>query len=291
MEKLTIIMPVYNEKESLPLILSDWLDFCDQNRCHLIVVDDGSTDGTREILKEFQSKRSFTVIHHKINKGYGSAIKTGIRAAETEYLVTVDGDGQHRTDSITGMYERMLAEDIDLLIGTRPSEKKLSARGFGKWVIRSLSRALLPNKISDLNSGLKMYRTDLAQRFIKVSPDSMAFSDIITLTFIAEKHKVEEILIEINPRAGGESKVTFGSAIDIVIEIINIVVFFNPLRLFLPLSVLFLVAGLAWGIPIILQGRGLSTGTLLAFTFSGIVLLLGLIAEQLSQIRRMLIDR
>ena len=291
MEKLTIIMPVYNEKESLPLILNDWLDFCDQNRCHWIVVDDGSTDGTREILKEFQSKRSFTVIHHKINKGYGSAIKTGIRAAQTEYLVTVDGDGQHRTDSITGMYERMLAEDIDLLIGTRPSEKKLSARGFGKWVIRSLSRALLPNKISDLNSGLKMYRTDLAQQFIKVSPDSMAFSDIITLTFIAEKHKVEEILIEINPRAGGESKVTFGSAIDIVIEIINIVVFFNPLRLFLPLSVLFLVAGLAWGIPIILQGRGLSTGTLLAFTFSGIVLLLGLIAEQLSQIRRMLIDR
>lgn len=290
MDNLSIVMPVYNEKESLPLILDEWLDFCDQNHCQLIVVNDGSTDGTYEILKSYQSTRPFTLIHHKVNKGYGGAIKTGIRAAQTEFLVTVDGDGQHRTESIVSMYHEMVDKDIDLLIGTREKEKSVTARGIGKWLIRTLSRALLPNNISDLNSGLKMYRTELAQRFVKVSPNSMAFSDIITLSFIAEKYKVMEIPILINPRAGGESKITFVSAFDTVIEIINIVVFFNPLRLFLPLSALFLLAGLAWGIPIVVQGRGVSTGSLLAFTISAIALLLGLIAEQLSQIRRMLID-
>lgn len=135
-----------------------------------------------------------------------------------------------------------------------------------------------------------MYRAELAQRYIKVCPDSMAFSDIIALTFIAEKCKVMETPIQISPRAGGKSKINLGSAVDTVIEIINIVVFFNPLRVFLPLSAFFLVAGLGWGIPIVLKGRGVSTGSLLAFTISGIILLLGLIAEQLSQIRRILIE-
>jgi len=209
---------------------------------------------------------------------------------KTEYLVTIDGDGQHLPASVTHMYQKMIEEDCDLLIGARENETKFTARGLGKWIIRSISKLLLPNKIRDLNSGLKMYRTELAQRYIKVCPDSMAFSDIIALTFIAEKCKVMETPIQISPRAGGKSKINLGSAVDTVIEIINIVVFFNPLRVFLPLSAFFLVAGLGWGIPIVLKGRGVSTGSLLAFTISGIILLLGLIAEQLSQIRRILIE-
>jgi len=290
MENLTIIMPVYNEEDALPLILNDWLELCDAHQCKLVVVNDGSSDGSRKILEDFQCARDFSVIHHKINKGYGGAIKTGIKAAETEYLVTIDGDGQHQPGSVINMYQKMIEEDCDLLIGARANESKVTARGLGKWIIRGLSRILLSNKIRDLNSGLKMYRTELAQRYIKVCPDSMAFSDIIALTFIAEKCKVMEIPVQINPRVGGKSKITLGSAVDTVVEIINIVVFFNPLRIFLPLSAFFLIAGLAWGIPIVLRGRGVSTGSLLAFTISGIVLLLGLIAEQLSQIRRMLID-
>lgn len=283
-------MPVYNEEESLPIILNDWFSFCSANQCNLIVVNDGSTDGSRKILEEFQSSRDLSVIHHKINKGYGSAIKTGISAAQTEYLVTIDSDGQHQTRSVTSMYQKMVDDDCDLLIGARVKESMVTARSLGKWIIRVLSRILLPNRITDLNSGLKMYRTDHAKRYIKVCPDSMAFSDIIALTFIAEKCKVMEIPVQINPRLGGKSKITLGSAVDTVVEIINIVVFFNPLRIFLPLSAFFLVAGLVWGIPIVLRGRGVSTGSLLAFTISGIVLLLGLIAEQLSQIRRMLTD-
>lgn len=291
MDNLTLIMPVYNEEESLPIVLNDWLSFCNANRCQLIVVDDGSTDGSRNILDELQSTRGYSVIHHKVNRGYGGAIKTGIKTAQTEYLVTIDADGQHQTGSISSLYQKMMEEDGDLLIGARVNESMASARGLGKWIIRKLSRILLPNNITDLNSGLKMYRTDLAKRYIKACPDSMAFSDIIALTFIAEKCKVMETPVQIKPRVGGKSKINLGSAVDTVVEIINIVVFFNPLRIFLPLSAFFLVAGLAWGIPIVLRGRGVSTGSLLAFTISGVVLLLGLIAEQLSQIRRMLIDK
>jgi glycosyltransferase involved in cell wall biosynthesis len=290
MEKLTIVMPVYNEEDSLPIILNDWLELCKSARCQLIVVNDGSSDRSVDILKNLQKAHGFSILNHKVNKGYGGAIKTGIKAVETEYLVTIDADGQHQPQNVVSMYDKMIAEDGDLLIGARMNESNLTARNIGKWMIRVLSRILLPNRIMDLNSGLKMYRTDLAKRYIKICPDSMAFSDIMALTFIAEKCKVLEIPIQIKPRVGGKSKINLRSAIDTVVEIINIVVFFNPLRLFLPLALIFLLAGLAWGLPIVLAGRGVSTGALLAFTISGIVLLLGLIAEQLSQIRRMLAD-
>jgi glycosyltransferase involved in cell wall biosynthesis len=290
MEKLTIVMPVYNEEDSLPIILNDWLELCKSARCQLVVVNDGSSDRSVEILQNLQKAHGFSILNHKVNKGYGGAIKTGIKAVETEYLVTIDADGQHQPQNVVSMYDKMIAEDGDLLIGARMNESNLTARSIGKWMIRVLSRILLPNRIMDLNSGLKMYRTDLAKRYIKICPDSMAFSDIMALTFIAEKCKVLEIPIQIKPRVGGKSKINLRSAIDTVVEIINIVVFFNPLRLFLPLALIFLLAGLAWGLPIVLAGRGVSTGALLAFTISGIVLLLGLIAEQLSQIRRMLAD-
>jgi hypothetical protein len=123
-----------------------------------------------------------------------------------------------------------------------------------------------------------------------VCPNSMAFSDVISLTFIAERCKVLEYPIEINPRIAGKSKINLNTAFETIQEIINIIIFFNPLRFFLPLSLLFLIIGLGWGIPIAIQGRGVSTGSLLAFTISGMCLLIGLIAEQLSQIRKMLLQ-
>jgi hypothetical protein len=119
----------------------------------------------------------------------------------------------------------------------------------------------------------------------------MAFSDIITLTFIAEHCKVVEFPISINPRVSGKSKINLNTAFETLLEIINIVMFFNPLRLFLPIAIFFALLGLGWGLPIVLRGRGISAGALLAFTIAGITFLIGLIAEQLSQIRKMLIHK
>jgi hypothetical protein len=117
----------------------------------------------------------------------------------------------------------------------------------------------------------------------------MAFSDIITLTFIAERCKVTEYPVTIQSRVSGKSKININSAIDTVIEIINIVIFFNPLRFFLPLAVIFFILGVGWGLPIILQGKGVSVGSLLSITLASLIFVLGLIAEQISQIRKILI--
>jgi glycosyltransferase involved in cell wall biosynthesis len=288
MSNLTIVMPAYNEEESLQKILPQWVESCQSNGWELIIVNDGSTDKTRSLLDTFAKFPFFSVFNHKVNRGYGGALKTGILNAKTDFVITVDSDGQHSLESAQKLYDQIKVDDSDLIIGSRSTNSLFPIRNLGKTIIRGVSRLLLPNKITDLNSGLKIYRTELAKKFLRVCPNSMAFSDIITLTFIAERCKVTEFPIKVENRIAGKSKITLNSAFDTILELINIVVFFNPLRVFIPTSLVLLLLGLIWGIPIVLQGKGVSVGSLLAITLANFIFIIGLMAEQLSQIRKML---
>ncbi len=143
----------------------------------------------------------------------------------------------------------------------------------------------MPLPITDLNSGFKLYRTKLAQRYIKICPNSMAFSDIITLIFLNERNLVLEHPIQIQTRQGGKSTITTFTAFETVVEILNIVLLFNPLRVFLPLSIFCILVGFGWGLPIIIMGRGVSVGAMLSIVSGLIFFVGGLIASQLSAIR------
>jgi len=290
MKTLSIIVPVYNEEESLSMLLEQWISHCKECDWRFIIVDDGSTDGTQALLVDYLEQEPLTVIRHKINKGYGAAIKSGIRTANSEYVITIDGDGQHSLDSVGDLLQVIEDTDADMVIGTRVNIKNLSMREIGKWIIKWISRIMIPNHIKDLNSGMKIYRTELARKYMMTCPNTMAFSDIISLTFLHNRCLVLEAPINVMPRKGGKSTISYKTAIDTVIEIINIVMLFNPLRLFIPISLIFILAGLSWGLPIFLDGRGLSTGSLFALIIGFISILLGLIAEQLSQLRRLQIE-
>jgi glycosyltransferase involved in cell wall biosynthesis len=290
MNKLSVVVPIYNEAENLPHLLDDWIIFCRNNKFDLIFVDDGSKDDSKNILESIPKSKSIKIIHHKVNRGYGAAIKTGIVYVDTDYVITIDADGQHELTSILDLLREIQTHDADMIIGNRgKSNYTFTLRNIGKGLIRTVSKVLIPNNIKDLNSGMKIYRTELAKRYIKICPDTMAYSDVIALTFITEGALVLEHPITIKPRLGGKSTINIRSAIDTLLEIVNIVMFFNPLRLFLPLSIIFFLAGLGWGLPILIQGRGLSVGSLFAFIVSIISLLLGLVAEQLSQIRKLMV--
>jgi hypothetical protein len=113
----------------------------------------------------------------------------------------------------------------------------------------------------------------------------MAFSDVITLVFLSEKNLVLEYPIKVSPRSIGQSTITTFTAFETVIQVLNITLMFNPLRVFLPISILCFLAGLGWGIPIVLLGRGVSVGAMLAIVTGLLFFVLGLIASQLSAIR------
>ncbi|MBK6878939.1 MAG: hypothetical protein IPG99_21510 [Ignavibacteria bacterium] len=121
---------------------------------------------------------------------------------------------------------------------------------------------------------------------LSLCPDTMAFSNIIALTFAAQKNLVLEHPIGVRERTSGKSTININTAFDTILEILNIVMLFNPIRIFLPIALIFFFAGLLWGIPIMIAGRGVSVGAGLMMLTGVMIFLLGLIAEQLSHIRK-----
>jgi glycosyltransferase involved in cell wall biosynthesis len=285
--RLTVIIPAYNEAENLEVFLPVLIGHCREKNWKIILVNDGSIDRTKEYLQTLAEEPILTVIHHKLNKGYGAAIKSGIDACETDYLITFDADGQHDLEDIDKLHNCLVANDADMVVGSRKGLKSSShLRGIGKWMIRLIAHIMMTVPVHDLNSGMKIYRTDLAKKYLYLTTDTMSFSDVITLVFINNRHLVLEEPIRINKRARGTSTIGLQTAFQTVMEIIHIVILFNPMKIFLPLATLCFIVTMLWGIPLALQGRGVSTGTLLGIVASLLFFLLGLITEQLSLIRR-----
>ena len=284
---LTIIVPVYNEAQILSDVAPRIVDLCEQNQWQVIFVNDGSQDGSREILAGFAGSANVQIIHHKVNKGYGGAIKSGIRAVTTPFLVTIDADGQHNLEDVSVLLNFALEQDADMVVGNRGQSGDINPyRAIGKRIIRLFTRMLMPLPIRDLNSGFKLYRTDLAQKYISVCPNSMAFSDVITLIFVNQRNLVLEHPITVTPRRVGKSTINTYTAFETVLEILNIVLMFDPLRIFMPVAIFCISIGLAWGtIILFVVGRGVSVGAMLAIVTGLIFFILGLLANQISAMR------
>jgi glycosyltransferase involved in cell wall biosynthesis len=286
-KSLSVIVPIYNEEASIPIIIPLMISYCRDKKWKLILVNDGSKDKTTELLKAFATEDLVTIIHHKVNRGYGAALKTGIYASSTDYTITIDADGQHVLEDITKLYEKMLETDADMIVGSRKGLKSANlSRRFGKGIIRLFARMLMPLPIYDINSGMRMFDTKLGQKVAHLCPDGMAFSNTFNLVFINFKYLVLEEPINIRDRHAGESKVRLNTAFETVMEILNFVVLFNPLRIFLPLALFFFIPGLLWGIHMFLMGKGISGGASVLMIMGVLLFLLGFISEQITQIRR-----
>lgn len=285
-DNLTIVIPAYNEKDSLKDFLPEVLKFCRDKGFELIVVNDGSKDETQLVLESYTQEKYLKIIRHKLNKGYGGALKSGIVNAQTRYVITIDADGQHHLEDVERLYNLILIKDADMIVGKRENIKSDWYRNMGKSIIRRIAKMLMPLPIHDINSGMKIYNTVLAKKYLKLCPDSMAFSDIIALVFISQRHLVLEEPVSIRPRKAGKSTISTRTAVETMKEILNIVILFNPMRIFFPLSILFILAGIIWDIPIFLRGSGVSVGALLLIMCGLIFFILGLVAEQLSLIRK-----
>lgn len=285
--KLTVVLPVYNEEENIKNVIDSLIEYSEGKSWKIVVVNDGSTDNTKEILLQYGLLSNITILNHKVNRGYGGALKTGLSVADTELVITYDADGQHFLEDIDKLYNELLATDADMVVGSRRGYKSdTMLRGMAKCVIRRISKILLPINIYDINSGMKIYRTELVKKYLKLCPDTMAFSDIITLVFISQKHLVTETAINIKSRKAGKSTQNIYSALDTIYEIFNIIMLFNPLRIFLPISIFFFVFGILWSLPFLYMGRGVSVGASLMIVVSVIIFLLSLIAEQLTTIKK-----
>jgi glycosyltransferase involved in cell wall biosynthesis len=286
MNKLTIIIPAYNEAENIPLILPEVIAFAKENSFLVIVIDDGSKDNSWEILEGFSQENCLKILRNKVNRGYGGALKRGIEEAGTEFVIMVDADGQHRLADVKKLFARIRETDADMVIGSRKGQQGKWFRSLGKTLIRFIAKILMDVPVYDINSGMKIFRTELGKKYLHLYPDSMSFSDIICLVFISNRHKVLEEPIVVEKRKGGKSTIGVKTAFQTVMEILNIITMFNPMKIFLTVSIVLFILGIGWGLKFFLNGLGISIGASMLLIMSVLVFLLGLIAEQLSAIRK-----
>ena len=237
MNLVSIVIPVYNEEEAigddLDLILKTMKD--SGYNYEVIVVDDGSTDRTAEIVRGFEEVR---MIQHPYNRGTGAARTTGLRAARGDVVVMTDGDGTYPNQDIPRLLAEMEAHDWDMIVGARRREAGTVRwlRSPTKWFIRMLASYLTNTKIPDLNSGFKAFRRDLALRYLNILPTTHSWVSTITIAFLSDGYIVGYLPIDYYPRKGRSTFHPITDTYNYLSLVVRAVMYFEPLKVFLPVS-------------------------------------------------------
>jgi glycosyltransferase involved in cell wall biosynthesis len=280
--KISVIIPAYNEAEGISGLLQKMTEEGYHKVYEIIVVDDGSTDGTGEIARTFPVK----VVSHSSNKGYGASLKTGIRKASGEYVIMMDSDGQHDPKYLAEISEML--QDHEMVIGTRSAASfQVKTRQAGKRLIRWVGEYLVEQKLPDYNSGFRGFRKDLIHGMLHIMPNGFSFSTTSTLAFLKEGYSIGTFPIDVAPRQGRPSNVKFlkdGSKT--MMLILRIIMLFNPLKIFLPASLIIFLAGMAFGIYGYLVVERFSNGAIVLTILGMFLFFIGLVADQISILNR-----
>jgi glycosyltransferase involved in cell wall biosynthesis len=242
--QVSIVIPAYNEEEGIRYGLERIKELKYHELFEVIYVDDGSTDKTYEIIREYPVK----CFRHNINKGYGAALKTGIRKAKGKNVVILDSDGQHDPKYIEQLIA--LLQDHDMVIGERTDDSfQVKRRQKGKRFIRIIGELLVEQKLPDYNSGFRGFDRKLITEMLHIMPNGFSFSTTSTLAFLKEGYTIGTFPIVVEERIGRQSNVRFlkdGSKT--ILLLMRIIMLFNPLKIFFPASLVFFFAGIDHGV-------------------------------------------
>jgi len=281
MENVSVVIPVYNEEAAI----LETIDFFKSTRekypqIEVIIVNDGSTDGTLKIL-EANAGQMLRVISHDGNRGYGAAIKSGIKQAAKEYIAITDADGSYPNEMIAELYAQLVRVDGDMIVGARTGKvaEARTLRRLFKFFLRKLAEFLSEEKIADLNSGLRVFKKDLFQKMARYLPDGFSFTTTLTLSLLASAHKIIYVPVRYHKRKGKSKIRPFRDTLNFVQLIIRTVMFFNPLKIFLPLSLSLFFLAIAVLVISYLLGRVWDITTILLFVTALQILALGLLAD------------
>jgi glycosyltransferase involved in cell wall biosynthesis len=275
---VSIVIPAMNEEDSIAGVVGDLRAAASWQE--VLVVDDGSRDDTARRAEQAGAR----VIRHPYNKGNGAAVKTGIRNAAGEFMLIVDGDGQHRAVDAVRIATRL--GEYDLVIGARSAatQATLTRRG-GNALLNRLASYLTGRPIPDLTSGLRGARREYLREFLHLLPNGFSTPTTTTLAFIRAGYNVTFEPVDAAVRIGQSKLRVARDGAKFFLILLRVITIFSPLRIFVPLSALTLAAGTLYGMAnFVLAGR-IPNGAVVLLLFAVIVFLVGLISEQISALR------
>ncbi|MBL7200784.1 MAG: glycosyltransferase family 2 protein [Anaerolineae bacterium] len=276
---ISVIIPAYNEAAGIASTLEDVQRFVPD--AEVIVVDDGSADGTGEIAAATGAR----VIRHRTNRGYGAALKTGIRAAHSERIVLFDADGQHRAHHIPALVA--LLEDFDLVVGERTNAYRVAgARLPGKIILGWVVNVLGGTSIKDINCGFRAAQREELTRILPLLPDGFSFSTTSTLAYLKLGRGVGFTPVETRHRVGKSTVNPLRDGYRTIMLIVRLMALFDPLRVFLPVAIGLVTLGVVYGTyMMIVKGAGIPVGAMVFITTGMVSFLLGVVCDQISALR------
>lgn len=238
----TLVIPAYNEEHAIGQTLRQLLDLLPAaGSWEIIVVDDGSTDNT---AVQARTLPGIKVLSHETNRGYGAALKTGIRNANYDLIAIIDADGTYPLEQLPRLVA--LSPDCDMVVGARTGAKVSypKIRTIGKYGLIKFAEWIAYRRIPDINSGMRVFRKAAAMRFIKLLPDSFSFTLTITLAMLTNGYRVKFEPIDYYPRIGKSKIKPIKDTLRFIQLILRTGAYFAPLRVFLPVSGFIFIAAL-----------------------------------------------
>ena len=233
---VSVIIPAYNERAAVGGQVASVRQALQRRGIthEVIVVDDGSQDGTTEEAVRAEAR----VLRHLKNRGYGAAIKTGIAAAKYETIAITDADGTYPSEQIPALLEILKTADMAVGARTGANVNIPLIRRPGKWMLRWLAERIAGQPIPDLNSGLRVFRRELALQYFPVLSNKFSFTTTITLALLADDYHVVYHPIDYYARVG-QSKIVPRHFMDFIILVLRMAMLFQPLKVFLPAALSF----------------------------------------------------
>jgi glycosyltransferase involved in cell wall biosynthesis len=275
---VTFVVPTYNE-EGVGEVVAELRRLYPESP--VLVVDDGSADGSAARARAAGAE----VVRHPYNKGNGSAVKTGLRSARTDWVVLLDADGQHPPEEARRLVEKL--GEYDLVIGSRDASAEVHWwRRAANAVFNALASYLAGEKISDLTSGFRAARRGYMMEFIHLFPNGFSYPTTSTMSFLRAGYNVAFVPVKTRFREGGASKIRpLQDGSRFLLIILKMSTLYNPLKVFVPLSLAFAAIGTGYGLWTFAVSGRFANGGVLAFMMAIFTFLVGLISEQINALR------
>jgi polyisoprenyl-phosphate glycosyltransferase len=276
---VSIVLPVYNEKGHLRAEIERIRASMDASdyTYEIVVVDDASNDGSEAELDTIDGIR---LLRHRVNQGSGGARRTGTTAARGRVVVWTDADMTYPNDEIPALVAEL--DGYDHVVGARRTEQGThkAFRVPAKLFIRKLASYLTETDIKDLNSGLRAFRRDVAMQYVHHLPKGFSCVTTITLSFLANGYSVKYVPIDYFPRAGTSKFHWWRDTKRYLLQVVRMVLSYNPLKVFLPIGGILLAVGLGKLVyDLVDKDFRVATNTLLIFFASLQVITVGLLAD------------